>query len=34
MSQEWADGRYRQLQMQPARWRHVLELQPQKLAKH
>ena len=27
MSQEWADGRYRKLQMQPARWRHVLELQ-------
>lgn len=34
MSQEWADGRYRQLQMQPARWRHVLELQPPKRAKH
>ena len=33
MSQEWADGRYRKLQMQPARWRHVLELQPQKVAK-
>ncbi|QXZ10523.1 penicillin acylase family protein [Comamonas sp. Y33R10-2] len=30
MSREWADGRYRKLQMQPARWRHALELQPQK----
>lgn len=29
MRHEWAEGRYRQLQMQPARWRHVLELQPQ-----
>ena len=28
MSAEWADGRYRKLQMQPRRWRHVLELQP------
>ncbi|UUE94569.1 penicillin acylase family protein [Comamonas thiooxydans] len=27
MSAEWADGRYRKLQMQPRRWRHVLELQ-------
>lgn len=27
MSAEWADGRYRPLQMQPRRWRHVLELQ-------
>ncbi|WP_237734647.1 penicillin acylase family protein [Comamonas sp. NyZ500] len=27
MSTEWADGRYRKLQMQPRRWRHVLELQ-------
>lgn len=24
MSAEWADGRYRPLQMQPRRWRHVL----------
>ena len=27
MSAEWADGRYRKLQMQPRRSRHVLELQ-------
>ncbi|EFI62836.1 MULTISPECIES: penicillin acylase family protein [Comamonas] len=27
MSAEWVDGRYRKLQMQPRRWRHVLELQ-------
>jgi penicillin amidase len=29
MSAEWADGRYRPLQMAPARWRHSMMLRPQ-----
>lgn len=29
MRDEWAEGRYRPLQMQPARWRHCLRLVPQ-----
>ncbi|MGC5189035.1 penicillin acylase family protein, partial [Escherichia coli] len=29
MSAGWADGRYRPLQMAPARWRHSMMLRPQ-----
>jgi penicillin amidase len=30
MRDEWAQGRYRQLQMRPTRWVHQMELQPQR----